>query len=82
MGLLECIIIGWFFKTRRFKDYINSVSEIKIGLCWDILTKVVTPAILGISIGMSLVERFKIRYEGYPQWALIAGGWGVATGLP
>jgi NSS family neurotransmitter:Na+ symporter len=81
VGLMECIIIGWFFDTRRFKDYINSVSEIKIGLWWDIFIKVVTPAILGISIGMSILERFKNPYGGYDQWALIAGGWAVAIAV-
>ncbi|KPJ58811.1 MAG: transporter [Planctomycetes bacterium DG_23] len=83
VGLLECVIIGWFFKTRRLKDYINSVSEIRIGLWWDIFIKVLTPAILGTSIVLSVIERIQKPYMmtkeiPYPPWSLWVGGWLVA----
>lgn len=65
IGLLECILIGWFWKTKPFKEYINSVSEIKIGLWWDICIKVITPVILIISLGVTFYNT--LTKEPYGQ---------------
>ncbi|MCK4597732.1 sodium-dependent transporter [bacterium] len=78
VGLAECLVIGYVFGTKRMREYINSVSEIKIGVWWDWLVKLVTPLILAITVIMSIVERLRVPYGNYPQWALVIGGWGVA----
>lgn len=62
IGLLECLMIGWFWKTKPFKEYINSVSEFKIGWWWDVCIKFITPAILLVSLGYSFHESFTKPY--------------------
>jgi NSS family neurotransmitter:Na+ symporter len=92
IGLLECIAIGWFFGTAKLKKYINEVSDFHIGWWWDLFIKWVTPLALGWALVANFVEEIRTPYEGYPTWALLAGGWGVViviiavaalmTGLP
>lgn len=81
IGLVEVIVIGYVFGTKPFREFINSVSEVKIGVWWDIMIKVVTPVILGITIITSLYAEFTKAYEGYPAWALIIGGWTMVVAI-
>jgi NSS family neurotransmitter:Na+ symporter len=81
IGLAEVIVIGYIFGAKSFRKFINSVSEIKVGVWWDIMIMVVTPIILGTTIVLSLNKEFSKPYEGYPPWALNAGGWIVVIGI-
>ena len=81
IGLAEVIVIGFIFGAKPFRKFINSVSEVKVGGWWDIMIMVVTPIILGATIVLSLFKEFSKPYEGYPQWALTAGGWIVVIGI-
>ena len=75
VGLMECIVVGWFVDIRKFLDEVNEVSEIKLGVWWIWMIKYVTPAILGTSIALDLVKEVSTRYGDYPLWSLIIGGW-------
>ncbi len=79
IGFLECIAIGWFYGTKKLRDYINEVSDFKIGIWWDIFIKWVTPLALGWALVTNIINEFRIPYEGYPKWALMIGGWGVVA---
>ncbi len=79
IGLAEVIVIGFVFGTKPFREFINSVSEVKVGVWWDIMIKVVTPIILGVTLITSLYGEFSKAYEGYPTWALIIGGWAIVV---
>ncbi len=46
VGLMQCLVIGYFFRTERIRDYINHYSEIHLGGWWELCIKLVTPAIL------------------------------------
>ena len=46
VGLLQCIIVGYFFKTDDLRDYINRVSEIKLWGWWELCIKIITPLVL------------------------------------
>lgn len=81
IGLAEVIVIGYIFGAKSFRKFINSVSEVKVGVWWDIMIIVITPIILGATIVLSLYKEFSKPYEGYPQWALTAGGWVVVIGI-
>lgn len=81
IGLAEVIVIGYIFGTKPFREFLNEVSEVKVGLWWDAMIKVVTPVILGITILTSLYAEFSKAYEGYPAWSLILGGWLVVVGI-
>jgi NSS family neurotransmitter:Na+ symporter len=75
VGLAECIMIGWFYGTKKLKAYINEVSDFRVGWWWDLFIKWVTPLVLGFSLVVTLVQEFKAPYGGYPTWALVVGGW-------
>ncbi len=47
VGLLQCVIVGYFFKTDTLRDYINQVSEIKPWGWWELCIRIITPLILG-----------------------------------
>jgi len=81
IGLAEVLVIGYIFGAKSFRKFINSVSEVKVRFWWDIMIMVVTPIILGATIVLSLYKEFSKLYEGYPQWALTAGGWIVVIGI-
>ncbi len=50
VGLLQCIIVGYFFKTDDLRDYINRVSEIKLWGWWELCIKIITPLVLAYLI--------------------------------
>jgi NSS family neurotransmitter:Na+ symporter len=75
VGLLEAILIGWFFDIHKVSSDIDSTSEMKFGKFWIICVKYITPAILLITIILSIYKELKSPYEGYPIWSLMAGGW-------
>jgi NSS family neurotransmitter:Na+ symporter len=81
IGLAEVIVIGYVFGTRPFRKFINSVSEVKVGVWWDIMIMVVTPIVLGATLVLSFYKEFSRPYEGYPRWALFAGGWAIVVGI-
>lgn len=79
IGFLECIAVGWFYGTGRLKKYINEVSDFHIGWWWDLFIKWVTPLALGWALVANVVEEIRVPYEGYPTWALMAGGWCIVA---
>ncbi len=76
-GLFECIAIGWFVGAEDMRKYINENSDFKIGRWWNVCVKYITPIVLIFMIGTMMVQRLRIPYEGYSQWALRVGGWGT-----
>jgi NSS family neurotransmitter:Na+ symporter len=78
VGLVEVLLIGWFFGTQRFKGFINPISDIKAGRWWDIMIKFVTPAVLGYSLIRYFIDEVGVAYGDYPLKFLLIGGWGVA----
>ncbi|MBD3232457.1 MAG: sodium-dependent transporter [candidate division Zixibacteria bacterium] len=79
VGLAECIIIGWFYKSKTLRDFANSVSEVRLGGWWDICIKYITPGVLIITVAYSLIQEFAAPYEGYTLWPRLAGGWFLIT---
>jgi NSS family neurotransmitter:Na+ symporter len=74
VGFLECIVIGYVLGAKKARTYINQVSEMKIGIWWDIFIKFLTPAFLGISLTFQIVNLIKNGYGGYPIWTTYIGG--------
>ncbi|MDD3626702.1 MAG: hypothetical protein PHV06_05235, partial [bacterium] len=58
VGLLECIVIGWVFGSGKLRRYVNSISEFKIGIWWDIFIRFFTPIFLLISLGITTYQMF------------------------
>lgn len=59
-----CITVGWFYGAERMREYINSVSEIKIGRWWDVLIAAVAPAILVVILAWSIFDVVTTEYVG------------------
>jgi NSS family neurotransmitter:Na+ symporter len=78
-GLFECIAIGWIFGAERIRKFVNSTSDFSIGRWWNFCIKYLTPAVLIFIIVTTLIQRIRVPYEGYPQWALLVGGWGAVA---
>ena len=76
IGLLECIIIGWFFGTEKLRQYINDVSDWKITKFWLFSIRYIIPIACTILIVRQVIQEVISPYGGYPLWALSIG-WGV-----
>ncbi len=75
VGFLECIAIAYFYKSENLRLFLNDVSERKIGKWWNISIILIVPLASIILLLVSLIERIKSPYEGYPRTAE-AFGWG------
>lgn len=82
VGLLEVILIGWVYKSKKLRDHINLTSDIKLGKWFDVLITIVTPLVLTIILGWNVVVEIMdiangTLYENYPTWAIARAGWGM-----
>jgi NSS family neurotransmitter:Na+ symporter len=78
----ECILIGWAFGSGKIREYVNGISEFKIGRWWDFLVRFLIPIVLGFLIIAELLERISGSYGGYPRLAEFLGGWMMILLLP
>lgn len=75
VGLVECIIIGWFYKTGELRRWLNSVSEVHIGPWWEVCIKFITPAILVVVMTLTLLGLVGQMFDPEkPRLAILVGG--------
>jgi len=74
-GLVEVILISWFFNLSSLKDHINKLSDFRVGAWWSFCLKVVTPIVLGYMAIANLVGDITSAYGDYPITALVLFGW-------
>jgi len=74
IGLMECLVLGWFFALPKLREHANSTSEIKIGRWWDVLIKYVIPTILVTLLVVSIYNNIADPYQGYPWWIILIVG--------
>ncbi|MFT9486208.1 MAG: sodium-dependent transporter [Tepidibacillus sp.] len=77
-GLVEVILLGWFFKVSTIREHNNPLSDFAIGSWWDIMIRFVTPIVLGVMMVLNFKTEFTELYGGYTLNSLIVFGWGVA----
>jgi len=80
--LIECIVLGWFFKIDKLRKYANEYSEVRIGKFWNYLIKFIIPIIIFTLIISETIKLISKGYEGYPNSALLIAGWGIVILLP
>ncbi len=80
-GLLEVILLSWFFDLNKIRDHVNPISDFPVGSWWSFMLKVVTPIVLGYMAIANLYGDITTPYGGYPTSALIALGWVVVVGV-
>ena len=76
-GLVEVILLSWFFKLDSIREHANSLSDFQIGTWWNFCLKVITPIVLGYMAIANLVGDIRTAYGGYQGSALIIFGWVV-----
>jgi NSS family neurotransmitter:Na+ symporter len=80
-GLVEVILLSWFFKLDIIREHANSLSDFQIGTWWNFCLKVITPIVLGYMAIANLVGDIRSAYGGYPDSALLIFGWVVVVGI-
>ncbi|UCD83527.1 MAG: sodium-dependent transporter, partial [Deltaproteobacteria bacterium] len=74
VGILECILVGWIFRAEKVREFVNQVSNFRIGTWWNLSIRYFIPIILGIIIFGNLVKELSQPYEGYSWTSLILIG--------
>jgi len=74
-GILECIVVGWFFDIDKIRKHLNSVSKIQLGPWWNWVIKLFLPISLAVILLNQLVVELTAPYEGYSWASLIGIGW-------
>ncbi len=75
VALFEVLFVGWIIKPAQLREYVNSISEFKIGRWWDTLLRYILPVILTVLLVNWVAGLIKSSYENYPRWSEFAGGW-------
>jgi NSS family neurotransmitter:Na+ symporter len=76
-GLVQCIAVGYLYRVREFRDYLDGQSEVRLGSWWIWALRYITPFVLTVILGINLWKEVTKGYSGYPRWATLIGGWGT-----
>jgi NSS family neurotransmitter:Na+ symporter len=76
-GILECILVGWLLKSGVMRRHVNDSGGLRLLPFWDIIVRVVTPAMLIWILGGALYQEFRAAYGQYPVRALLLFGGGI-----
>lgn len=79
-GIIEAVLIGWFYNTDSLREYFNPISEIKFGKWWNYMIKII-PFILFVLLAVYFVQDIQTPYEGYDSIYQWLGGWGLLIGV-
>ncbi|MDK2799595.1 MAG: neurotransmitter:Na+ symporter, family [Clostridiales bacterium] len=79
VGLMEAIIIGWFFGTHKVREHVNPISHYPLGRWWDVTVKYITPAVLIYMLTNNIIGNIAKPYGDYPISAVVILGWCVVA---
>ena len=74
-GLLECIVVGWFFNLDIIRKHLNKVSRMQLGTWWNWTIKLFLPLFLAVILLNQLIEELFTAYGDYSWASLISIGW-------
>jgi NSS family neurotransmitter:Na+ symporter len=74
-GLLEVILVGWFYKASRIREANNLVSDFSVGRWWNVMISIVTPLVLLFMTYKNFELELSTAYGGLPFHALLTFGW-------
>jgi len=75
-GVLEVILIAWFFNPEKIRQMANEYSNFKVGKWWTFSLKIITVAILGIMTIINTKDFIVKGYGNYSQMDINVFGWG------
>ena len=76
-GLLEVVLIGWFFDTEKLRQEANSFSNFSIGRWWAYSLKIITVVVLGVMVFLNTKDYLMNGYGGYAALDIAIFGWGT-----
>ncbi len=76
-GIIEVILLGWFYNSEIFREHANINSDFKVGKWWGLMIRFVIPIVLGVSWILNLIGDLKTNYSGYPTSVQMILGWGM-----
>lgn len=81
VALLQCLLVTRVLGTKRFIDFINGESSIKMGPVWKFGLTLFTPVILIVMLITGIWENIQKPYGGYSWNAVltVGVGWLMAT---
>jgi NSS family neurotransmitter:Na+ symporter len=79
LGLVEVILISYFYGTKKLRDEANAYSDFKIGKWWDYLLKYFTPVLLGLVVVTNVFNLIMGLFNSDTVGVIsnIVFGWGV-----
>lgn len=84
VGLLECLLIGWYYKIEDLHAHLSSASDSPYPKPWEIFWEwtimFVVPTVLLFILGWSILDELASPYGGYPPQALVLIGLGSLVG--
>ncbi|MBD1575461.1 sodium-dependent transporter [Vibrio sp. S11_S32] len=79
--LIELILVGWLFKVADIRDYANKISEVTIGVWFDLCIRFLSPVIIAYIFGSKVIDTVNEGYGGYGQFDLMLLGWGLLAAM-
>ncbi|MDD3167964.1 MAG: sodium-dependent transporter [Eubacteriales bacterium] len=76
-GLIEVLLIGWFFNTEKLRQEANQFSNFSVGKWWIYALKIVTVVVLGFMVISNTIGYMKNGYGGYASTDIMVFGWGT-----
>lgn len=81
-GLVEVLLLAWFFKLSTLRAHINELSDLRVGYWWEVCLRYITPIVLLIMGATNFYnEIVKGPYEGYALSQVVVAGWAIAIGV-
>ena len=76
-GVIEVILICWFFNPEKLRQEANQFSNFSIGKWWTYSLKFVTVIVLGVMLIMNTKDFIVNGYGGYAATDVAVFGWGA-----
>lgn len=74
VGILQCVLVGWVFRSQRLREHIHHTEHIRLTKLWDFSIRFLTPAVLIILLVNDFVKEISAPYGGYSWTAVILIG--------
>ena len=69
-GILSSLVVGWVLPVSKLREFVNETSDVKIGVWFDWMVKLVVPiALTFVVVYGGFIPDIKSSYGGYPRWA-------------
>jgi NSS family neurotransmitter:Na+ symporter len=76
-GVIEVLLVGWFFNTEYLRKEANEFSNFSIGKWWKYMLKIVTVLVLGFMVISNTITYITEGYGGYSSNEILVYGWGA-----